>query len=170
MRHILILALLTMSACAGAQTFDYGTYSDGTNTMQYRVAQTNEGQSDPAIMVTYLHGGSSVGEDNEKNLASFLETNILDYLQSRSVKALVFVPQCPSGRVWSENGQQQPMNATLKGAIAQVASGYGITDNLFLMGGSVGGTGSWRMLSENPGYFKAALIAAGNPRGWTTKP
>lgn len=165
MRHILTLTLMAMSVCAEAQTFDYGTYSDGTNTLQYRVAQTDEGRDGPAIMVTYLHGGSSVGEDNEKNLASFMETNILPYLQAHSVKAVVFVPQCPTGRVWSESGQSQPMSATLKSAIAQAASEYGITDNLFLMGGSAGGTGSWRMLSENPGYFKAALIAAGNPQG-----
>ncbi len=165
MRHILTLAILAISACASAQTFDYGTYSDGTNTIQYRVAQINDGQAGPSIMVTYLHGGSSVGEDNEKNLASFMETNILPYLQAHSVKALVFVPQCPAGRVWSESGQAQPMSATLKKAIAQTASEYGVTDNLFLMGGSAGGTGSWRMLSENPGYFKAALIAAGNPQG-----
>ncbi len=45
MRHILTLAILAMSACASAQTFDYGTYSDGTNTIQYRVAQTNDGHA-----------------------------------------------------------------------------------------------------------------------------
>lgn len=165
MRHILTLALLMTFAYAGAQTFDYGTYSDGTNTMQYRVAQINEDRAGSAIMVTYLHGGSSVGDDNEKNLTSFMETNILPYLRAHSIKALIFIPQCPSGRVWSESGRPQPMSATLKGAIANIASEYGVTGNLFLMGGSAGGTGSWRLLSENPGYFKAALIAAGNPQG-----
>ena len=163
---LIICCCAHISAQDSNAQFRYGSFSDTYNTLCYRIAIVNSEQPCEAVLITYLHGGSAVGNDNEANLNSFLETNILPYLEASARKAVIFVPQCPENRVWSETRQEHPVYGTLKSSIDEIAAEYGIVGNdCFILGGSAGGTGAWRMLSEYPEYFSCAVIAAGNPQG-----
>lgn len=130
--------------------------SDGIE-MPYRVAHIN-GTGKPSLVI-YLHGGSSKGNDNEIQMSEAGVDSIANYLESRQIEAIYLVPQCPSDKSWGG-----PMRGVLKSLIDKYV-GDGIVDenSLYILGGSMGGTGTWSMLSAYPGLFTAAMPVAGNP-------
>lgn len=130
--------------------------SDGIE-MPYRVAHIN-GTGEPSLVI-YLHGGSSKGNDNEKQMNEAGIYSITNYLESRQIEAIYLVPQCPSDKSWGG-----PMLGVLKSLIDKYV-GDGIVDknSIYIFGGSMGGTGTWSMLSAYPGLFTAAMPVAGNP-------
>lgn len=130
--------------------------SDGIE-MPYRVAHIN-GTGKPSLVI-YLHGGSSKGNDNEKQMNEAGIDSITNYLESRQIEAIYLVPQCPSDKSWGG-----PMLGVLKSLIDKYV-GDGIVDknSIYIFGGSMGGTGTWSMLSAYPGLFTAAMPVAGNP-------
>lgn len=125
--------------------------------MPYRVAHIN-GTGKPSLVI-YLHGGSSKGNDNEKQMNEAGIDSITNYLESRQIEAIYLVPQCPSDKSWGG-----PMLGVLKSLIDKYV-GDGIVDknSIYIFGGSMGGTGTWSMLSAYPGLFTAAMPVAGNP-------
>lgn len=130
--------------------------SDGIE-IPYRVAHIN-GTGKPSLVI-YLHGGSSKGNDNEKQMNEAGIDSITNYLESRQIEAIYLVPQCPSDKPWGG-----PMLGVLKSLIDKYV-GDGIVDknSIYIFGGSMGGTGTWSMLSAYPGLFTAAMPVAGNP-------
>lgn len=125
--------------------------------MPYRVAHIN-GTGKPSLVI-YLHGGSNKGNDNEKQMNEAGIDSITNYLESRQIEAIYLVPQCPSDKSWGG-----PMLGVLKSLIDKYV-GDGIVDknSIYIFGGSMGGTGTWSMLSAYPGLFTAAMPVAGNP-------
>lgn len=125
--------------------------------MPYRVAHIN-GTGKPSLVI-YLHGGSSKGNDNEKQMSEAGIDSITNYLELRQIEAIFLIPQCPSDKSWGG-----PMLGVLKSLINKYV-GDGIVDenSLYILGGSMGGTGTWSMLSAYPGLFTAAMPVAGNP-------
>ena len=59
--------------------------SDGIE-MPYRVAHIN-GTGEPSLVI-YLHGGSSKGNDNEKQMNEAGIDSITNYLESRQIEAI----------------------------------------------------------------------------------
>ena len=125
--------------------------------MPYRVAHIN-GTGKPSLVI-YLHGGSSKGNDNEIQMSEAGVDSIANYLESRQIEAIYLVPQCPSDKSWGG-----PMLGVLKSLIDKyVGDGIVNENSLYILGGSMGGTGTWSMLSAYPGLFTAAMPVAGNP-------
>lgn len=130
--------------------------SDGIE-MPYRVAHIN-GTGKPSLVI-YLHGGSSKGNNNEIQMSEAGVDSIANYLESRQIEAIYLVPQCPSDKSWGG-----PMLGVLKSLIDKyVGDGIVNENSLYILGGSMGGTGTWSMLSAYPGLFTAAMPVAGNP-------
>ena len=165
----LIGILFCVSVCKADNDFTFETdkitpvefktnkiVSDGIE-MPYRVAHIN-GTGKPSLVI-YLHGGSSKGNDNEKQMNEAGIDSITNYLESRQIDAIYLVPQCPSDKSW-----EGPMLGVLKSLIDKYV-GDGIVDknSVYIFGGSMGGTGTWSMLSAYPGLFAAAMPVAGNP-------
>lgn len=125
--------------------------------MPYRVAHIS-GTGKPSLVI-YLHGGSSKGNDNEIQMKEAGIDSIANYLRLRQIEAIYLVPQCPSDKSWGG-----AMLGVLKSLIDKYV-GYGTVDenSLYIFGGSMGGTGTWSMLSAYPGLFTAAMPVAGNP-------
>lgn len=166
MKHqiFIILALLSM-LCWGetfAQeiTFSKETFWDGDITLPYRKANIS-GLDDKASLVVYLHGGSSKGDDNETQMQEPGIDAISTWLYENNRKAIMLVPQCPTDKSWL---------GTMQDAIVRLLQTYidrGVVDanKVYILGGSMGGTGTWNMLSNHPGFFAAAMPVAGNPTG-----
>lgn len=129
-------------------------------TMGYRKCViTNENSTEAPILVVYLHGGSSKGNDNEKQLLEPGTDSIARYLETHSINAIFLIPQCPTDKSWGG-----PMNTMLKAMIDRYASeGVADTNRIYIFGGSMGGTGTWGMLSAYPNFFAAAMPVAANP-------
>lgn len=129
-------------------------------TMGYRKCViTNENSKEALILVVYLHGGSSKGNDNEKQLLEPGTDSIARYLKTHGINAIFLIPQCPTDKSWGG-----PMNTMLKAMIDRYASeGVADTNRIYIFGGSMGGTGTWGMLSAYPNFFAAAMPVAANP-------
>lgn len=129
-------------------------------TMGYRKCViTNENSTEAPILVVYLHGGSSKGNDNEKQLLEPGTDSIARYLETHGINAIFLIPQCPTDKSWGG-----PMNTMLKAMIDRYASeGVADTNRIYIFGGSMGGTGTWGMLSAYPNFFAAAMPVAANP-------
>lgn len=123
----------------------------------YRVAHTN-GMGNQALVV-YLHGGSSKGNDNDTQMKEAGIDSIANYLDFKQLNAVYLVPQCPSEKSWGG-----PMLGVLKALIDRYVRSESLDDtDIYIFGGSMGGTGTWSMLSAYPRLFTAAMPVAGNP-------
>lgn len=129
-------------------------------TMGYRKCViTNENSTEAPILVVYLHGGSSKGNDNEKQLLEPGTDSIARYLETHGINAIFLIPQCPTDKSWGG-----PMNTMLKAMIDRYTSeGVADANRIYIFGGSMGGTGTWGMLSAYPNFFAAAMPVAANP-------
>lgn len=167
MKHQLFTFLLIiMGVITGGKTFaqeikfSKETFSDGTINLQYRKADI-PGTGDKALLVIYLHGGSSKGDDNETQMQEPGINSISTWLYNNNSKTIMLVPQCPQNLSWL---------GTMQDAIVHLLQTYidrGVADasKVYIFGGSMGGTGTWNMLSNHPELFAAAMPVAGNPTG-----
>lgn len=140
-----------------AFTSEQGVYSDIS--LPYRKAAIGNRASGMAALVIYLHGGSSKGSDNITQMNEQGIDSISRYLVKSQIKAVMLVPQCPSDKSWGGT-----MNAVLKALIDDYCKDKAVdTGRIYIFGGSMGGTGVWRMISSYPHLFAAAMPVAGNP-------
>ncbi len=166
MKHsiFLILALLSILGQGGAlaqeTTFSKETFADGSMTLPYRKA-TIPGMGDKASLVIYLHGGSSKGNDNESQMQEPGIKAISSWLSENNRKAIMLVPQCPPDKSWL--GVTQDALVSLIRTF--IDRGVADASKVYILGGSMGGTGTWNMLSNHPEMFAAAMPVAGNPTG-----
>lgn len=129
-------------------------------TLQYRKANIS-GLGDKAALVIYLHGGSSKGNDNEAQMQEPGINVISTWLYTNNRKAIMLAPQCPTNMSWL--GAMQ--DAVVHLLQAYIDRGVADANTVYILGGSMGGTGTWNMLSNHPGFFAAAMPVAGNPTG-----
>lgn len=110
------------------------TVTDGT-ALPYRKASI-PGIGDKASLIIYLHGGSSKGDDNETQLQEPGINYITEWLTQNNRKAIMVVPQCAKDKSWIGD-----MLVTVK-AMLQTFVDRGVADNVYIFGGSMGGTGT----------------------------
>ena len=122
--------------------------------LPYRMAETGPGSGRP-ILVMYLHGGSSKGEDNEIQLNEPAVENIRTFLAANGLSAIFIIPQCPSSDSWGAK-MNSKLNVLLRKYESSCSSEY-------VLGGSMGGTGTWSLANTYPGRFAAIMPCAGKP-------
>lgn len=130
--------------------------SDGS-VLPYRQMQT-EGET--PMLVIYLHGGSSCGTDNEAQMSEAGIDSIAHYLLSKNTPVVFIVPQC-NNKTTGWSGMAAQVKQLLDYVAQQTAAD---TTRIYILGSSMGGTGTWRMLSLYSNYFAAAMPCAGNPK------
>lgn len=153
-----ILFIIAECSAASHAEFDYGRIESAGIAMPYRYATFNESDSSKPALVIYLHGGSSKGVDNETQMLEAGIDNIADYLTEKRIQVVFIVPQCPVDKSWGG-----PMLGVLKALIDEFKEGKVNDDRIYILGGSMGGTGTWSMVSAYPDLFAAAMPVAGNP-------
>lgn len=155
-----ILLLLTAVISMKAQiSFSYGSFTSSAGIAlpfrQMQVANAKSGNS----LVLYLHGGASRGSDNESQLLEPAVDSISNYLYEQHIPALMVVPQCPAGGGWLGANTR----AVKELIDSLVSTGQISRNNIYVFGGSMGGTGTWNLVNSYPGLFAAAMPCAGNP-------
>ncbi len=149
----------TAQKAAGQVDFSSESVSVLNIKMPYRCADIAAEEGGTPALVVYLHGGSSKGSDNTTQMGEKGIDSIANYLEAHRVRSLFLVPQCPSDKSWGG-----PMNNAVKAMIERyTAGGAADADRVYVFGGSMGGTGTWGLLSAYPGLFAAAMPVAGNP-------
>ena len=152
--------LSTSSFAADNAQFERSTFTLGSTTLPYRYAEICYGETVPAL-VLYLHGGTSRGNDNEAQLNEAAVSIIYQYLTSHNISATFIVPQCPAGGGWTTT-LRRVVNELLR---SYITAGFADSCRVYVMGGSMGGTGTWCQLSYFPNFYAAAMPVAGNPTG-----
>ena len=153
-----ILFIIAECSAASHAEFDYGRIESAGIAMPYRYATFNESDSSKPALVIYLHGGLSKGVDNETQMLEAGIDSIANYLTEQDGKAIFLVPQCPADKFWGG-----PMLGVLKALIDEFKEGKVNDGRIYILGGSMGGTGTWSMVSAYPDLFAAAMPVAGNP-------
>lgn len=166
MKHLLFFLFLFCSSFAASQTVSVSDFAAferdfGGRTICYRKAQIAPVDGEMKALVIYLHGGSSCGTDNVAQMNEPGIEAIASYLQTRAITSVMLVPQCPERNLgWGG------LARNVKEMIDFIVRTEGIDpDRIYLFGGSMGGTGTWKMLSSYPSFFAAAMPCAANPSG-----
>lgn len=138
-------------------------YTFANASRPYRRAEICLREGSVPSIVVYLHGGSSKGTDNEKQMSEPGIESIAQYLQKKKIPAIFLVPQCPE-----KDSQGKIMDwIKMANALDYLIGTERESDvsNVYILGGSMGGTGTWNMLSTFPELFTAGMACAGNPKG-----
>lgn len=158
------LCVSVFSAASQNQTadssFGFHEWVYDNTVFPYReaVIVADGGYSRPALVV-YLHGGPKRGSDNVSQMTEEAIYTIADYIRRNRRNAVMIVPQCPDSLTWGVR-----TNEAIKALIDEYVEKDKIdADYIYLLGGSMGGTGTWLMTSAYPHLFAAVMPVAGNP-------
>jgi lysophospholipase L1-like esterase/predicted esterase len=169
---VLIAALLLP-----ARAYEQRTFSgpDGA-VLPYRLLKPKD--YDPAKkypLVILLHGSGERGTDNQGQLKHGAPLFMRPEVQEK-YPSFVFVPQCPAEQTWSAvkgwtdpvsfSEEPKPVMKLLLGAIEALQGEFSIdSDRLYLTGISMGGFGTWDLLTRESGRWAAAapICGGGDP-------
>ena len=107
--YALLTCLIVLTGCASKEslpdetepdspTENFGKYVCGT--LPYRMKKRAADNGSKPILVMYLHGGSSKGNDNEAQMKEAAVSVIAGYLTDNAIPSIFIVPQCPSSVSW----------------------------------------------------------------------
>ena len=172
MRKTLLLVFTTLAITSYAQeanedglTFVSLQRDFVGTTLGYRKANIDSNTTDSKSLVIYLHGGSSCGTDNTTQMKEPGIDSIANYLVSHQKSAVFVVPQCPD-----RNKGWGGMAKNVKALLDFTAQTENVDINMiYIFGGSMGGTGTWKMLSTYPNFFAAGMPCAANPKGMSAE-
>lgn len=138
-------------------TFTSEKFGAGDTRLPYRQAVISAAGK-PERLVLYLHGGTSKGYDNTSQLDEPGIDSIACFAAAEGTGTLFVAPQCPPDGSWGGR-----LTDALAGLVGDRTARFpGIAD-VYIFGGSMGGTGTWTMISKYPALFSAAMPVAGNP-------
>ena len=143
--------------------FEEATYSFANAGRPYRRAEINPKAGVTPAVVVYLHGGSARGEDNTKQMDEPAVLLIAEHIRTRGISAVFLVPQCPETDSQGKMMDWVKMAKALEYLIGKEKKTAAA--KVYIFGGSMGGTGTWNMLSTYPDLFTSAMACAGNPKG-----
>lgn len=161
-------------------------YSLRTDAMKYTKAQfdrpllyrffspvTKNGKKYPLVVV--LHSAAERGSDNFGQIDGVASILISKKIQKK-YPSFVLMPQCPDGTQWVNTGftktpfshyQQSSIPESMEmkmihAVIRDMILKYPIdTSRIYVGGFSMGGSGTWEMISRYPDLFAAAFVMAG---------
>lgn len=151
------------------------------DTMPFRVLLPEN--YDPAKkypLVLFLHGRGESGTDNEKQLTHGAKMFLQDSIR-KNYPAIVVFPQCASNSYWSNVqmittgsktgkrtfyfvpvGEPSQSMKMLQALVANLLERYPVKmDQVYVMGLSMGGMGTFELVRRMPGLFAAAIPICG---------
>ncbi len=159
-------------------SFKEASYSQDGKSLNYRILYPenfNKNKQYPVVL--FLHGAGERGSDNKKQLAHGSSLFLSDSFRE-TYPAVVIFPQCPKESYWAnvdvdrssfpltfnfKNGGEPTYAMKLvMGLMDSVKSlSYSQDDRLYLGGLSMGGFGTYELLSRKPNMFAAAFAICG---------
>ena len=171
--YSILVACLVLVACSKSDepdnestpqevVFTARTYTFANADRPYRRAGINPKEGVTPSVIVYLHGGSAKGNDNSKQMEEPGIKTIADYASAKGISAVFIVPQCPEkdsqGKMMDWVKMGKALEFLIKSEMISPES------RVYIFGGSMGGTGTWNMLSSYPDLFTAGMACAGNPK------
>jgi len=180
---IAILGFFTIgNAEAQTQTFDAYQKKwlvQGPDTLPYRLLlPQNFEASKKYPLILFLHGAGERGRDNEAQLMHGGNLFLSDSVR-RNFPAIVVFPQCAANSYWSnvqrrtdstgqtiftfqEDGAPTRDMAMVENLLEELQRQYKIKgDQIYVMGLSMGGMGTFEIVRRHPDLFAAAIPICG---------
>lgn len=163
--------------------YEYKTFVNQADTLKYRIMYPKNFSKDKQYpLVLFLHGAGERGANNESQLAHGSKL-FADDVNRNQFPAIVIFPQCPQNDYWanvSVDRTATPLKLTFKDAgeptkalslVMQLldnmlAKSYVNNQKVYVGGLSMGGMGTFELLSRKPDTFAAAFAICG---GGSTK-
>jgi len=171
----LLSLLLPLSVVA--DDYEARTFSgpDGA-TLGYRLlSPRNYDKAQKYPLVVFLHGAGERGDDNAAQLRHGAPTFAKPEARDK-YPCFVFAPQCPKEQTWtavkgwtdpvSYSEEPKPAMKLALGAIDSLMKEYSIDpDRVYVTGLSMGGFGTWDLISREPNRWAAAapICGGGDP-------
>ncbi|WP_179318126.1 carboxylesterase family protein [Winogradskyella helgolandensis] len=184
---ILVFSATVLSSCAvkaqqqtepSKDSFSFEHHIVSEDTLNYRMLlPKNFDESKTYPVVLMLHGAGERGNDNKKQLAHGSQL-FLNEKNRDSLPAIVIFPQCSKGDYWSKleadrttkpitfNYKYKDAPTTAMALVMDlmdelVAQSYVKTDQVYAMGLSMGGMGTFEIIYRKPEMFAAAIPICG---------
>lgn len=171
-RYALTAALL----CLGISTangedpfpqFETRVHKEGEKSLPYRLLVPEGYKPGAALpLIVWLHGSGEKGADNVSPLRALDKPVLAD---AGKCPAFVLVPQCPPRTAWHAVGLNRPPEVTdparmVVATVAELQKEFWLDGRRIYLGGfSMGGCGTWELLTRYPDLFAAAFPIAGPP-------
>jgi predicted peptidase len=125
-------------------------------------------------LIVYLHATPGRGRDNVSQLGPEMEVLVSERVQAAG-PAFVLAPQCPSRDKWANRFASPPLqpydlyalpestpSRLTVALVSDLIGRYPIDPHrIYLMGFSMGGSGTWDMLMRHPDLFAAGVPISG---------
>lgn len=173
MKTAVLLGSLLLASFAFAQEYEERTFAepDGGK-LPYRLLKpANYDASQKYPLVVLLHGAGERGNDNKKQLkwgsSLFTKADV-----QAKYPAFVLIPQCPENQKWvdvdwaADDGNApadaSPMEKLVLETVDELAKEFSIDpDRHYITGMSMGGYGTWDLITRYPERWAAAVPICG---------
>lgn len=179
LKIILWCCLFLITQQVYGQKYEARTYpmADG-HTLPYRVLLPENYQTNKRYpVILFLHGAGERGSDNEKQLTHGSKIFLEDSFR-KDYPAIVLFPQCPEDSYWASMNIDRgtypiktdfhyakkpnwPLQAARDLVDTWIREGHGDADQIYIMGLSMGGMGTFESLIRWPKMFAAAAAICG---------
>jgi poly(3-hydroxybutyrate) depolymerase len=170
-RFVSAVLLLCFGATVRAQDpfpqFEKRVHTEGEKKLPYRLLVPKAYKPGTVLpLIVWLHGSGEKGADNVAPLRALDKTVLAD---AEKCPAFVLVPQCPAQTAWHAVGYGKVPEVTepsrmLAVVIEGLVKEFGLDGcRIYLGGFSMGGCGTWELLTRYPDLFAAAFPIAGPP-------
>jgi predicted peptidase len=186
MKFVVAVGSLLLCSLAQAQApepkpnldklLDKLTFTKDKASLPYRLLEPDgydKNGNDRYPLVVFLHGGFGRGTDNRTQLRSGVDEFVKDAIRKKH-PCFLAVPQCPPDKLWfkvsaadTKGNLPLPKSPTEPAAlvldlIETLCNEYRIDkDRIYLTGLSMGGYGTWDLISRRPELFAAAIPVCG---------
>lgn len=144
--------------------FAFRSFSNENITLPYREAKLCSSTNGKSALVIFLHSSSYRGDDNKSQIRGSAIRSIVNYLERNNIKSVVVAPQCDKNHFWNDS-DSKASSATKQLIDNLIADNPDIdSKRVYIFGSSSGGAGVWRMVSDYPDTFAAAMAVASYPR------
>jgi lysophospholipase L1-like esterase/dienelactone hydrolase len=177
MKLPVFLLALVLPLAVLAEDYEARTFAgpDGT-TLGYRLlSPRNYDKAQEYPLVVFLHGAGERGNDNSAQLKHGAPLFAKPEVREK-FPCFVFAPQCPNDQTWSAvkdwtdpvsySDEPKPAMKLALGAIDTLMKEFSIDpDRVYVTGLSMGGFGSWDLITREPGRWAAAapICGGGDP-------
>lgn len=173
MAATVVLSMATsLLAADPKEAFEAKTFKGSTGELNYRLLKpAGYDASKNYPLVVFFHGAGERGSDNTRQLVHGMGDFASDEIRAK-YPAFVIAPQCPEGKQWVNvpwgdashslpKEPSEPMQLTLE-LIESLEKEFSIDKSrLYVTGLSMGGFGTWDIISRHPERFAAAAPICG---------
>lgn len=120
-------------------------------------------------VIVFLHGAGERGANDDKNIIPRLATHGIPKLflkdcEHNGIRAITLSPQCPENMIWDH--LVFPLMNWIENAVEEFG---GDKNRISITGISMGGYGTWDMITTFPKYFSCAAPVCGGGVSWRTR-